>query len=338
MLQRWKQSVAIIHERSIKVMTLAYLVTFGLIGVVSTTMYFIIDSNLKSDTASVTSQHLGLWLLLITLLVLVLMGVFVFHPVASRIHDEMSKLEQAEKKMEEMNAELLRLNEIKSNFTSMLSHELRTPLNAIKESIQIVLDGIDGPITEEQQKTLSIATSNVNRLTRLINNVLHLNRLESGKMGMIFERTTLNDLISTVCQLMQATVKKKNLELTCTLPSYPVIAICDSDKIQQLLINLIDNAMKFTPQGGITITLATTDHQVKIGVADTGVGIPPEEQDEIFDMFSQGRYADLVETSGAGIGLTVCKQIIAEHHGTVHVQSEAGKGTTFTIQFPMKPA
>lgn len=250
--------------------------------------------------------------------------------------DDQKRAEQA---TEESNAELRRLNQIRSEFTSMVSHELRTPLTAIKESIAIILDGVDGPITEEQSETLSLAKNNVDRLSRLISNVLNFARLESGKLELHLDETDLKALIAEVCALMKISAVKKALALSCRLPDHAVEVVCDPDNMMQVLINLIDNAIKYTPRGGrIGVELAERNSHVEIRVRDSGIGIPKEDQKRIFDLFAQSFHRGLWHAGGAGVGLAICKRLVEQHDGRISVESRPGEGSTFTVVLPKVPA
>jgi PAS domain S-box-containing protein len=241
---------------------------------------------------------------------------------------------RAEQNLKRMNEELVRLNQIKSEFTSMVSHELRTPLSSIKESIDIVLDGIDGPVTMGQRETLEIAKRNVDRLARLIGNVLDFSRLESGKMEMIFVKISLIELLNEVYNFMKPAVQKKDLEFSLELPSEAVTAVCDADKIKQIVINLVDNAVKFTPpHERIVIRLTEEGEKARIDVEDTGIGIKKEDQKRIFEMFAQAEDRRGGKIRGTGIGLALCKKIIEQHGGEIRVESELGKGSRFSIIF-----
>lgn len=249
--------------------------------------------------------------------------------------DDQKRAEQA---MEERNAELRRLNQIRSEFTSMVSHELRTPLTAIKESISIILDGVDGPVTGDQQETLSLAKSNVDRLSRLISNVLNFARLESGKLELHLDVTDLKALIVEVCALMKMAAGKKNIALRCHLPDSGVDIVCDPDNVMQILINLIDNAIKYTPQGGlIEVYLDERDGDVEIRVQDSGIGIRKEDQKHIFEMFAQSFHRGMWQNGGVGVGLAICKRLVEQHKGQIFVESLLGKGSTFVVTLPKAP-
>ena len=255
---------------------------------------------------------------------------------------ELKKVTEALKKSEEQmkaaNQELSRINKLKTEFTSMVSHELRTPLNAIKEGIDLVIDGIEGPITTTQQETLEISKSNVNRLSRMIDNVLDYTRYEYGKLEVRLENTDIKQIISEVCAFMNPVVTKKSIRLFTDLPPSPLFAFCDSDKIKQVLINLIDNALKFTlSDGEIQLRLFKQENQVHIQVKNTGAVIKEEDQKKIFDLFSQGSNEVIPRMGGSGVGLAVCKLLMTLHTGTISVTSRENEGTCFTLIWPLKP-
>jgi signal transduction histidine kinase len=232
-------------------------------------------------------------------------------------------------------SERKRSEEAKSEFASMVSHELRTPLSSIKAGIELVLDGIEGPITGAQQETLGVAKRNVNRLTRLINNVLDYSKLESGKMEMLFEKTDLSKLLDETYELMKFAVQTKQIAFVRELPQQPVFAVCDDDKIKQVVINLLDNAIKFTGEGGrIALRLKHTDRNIVIEVEDNGIGIKPEDQEKIFEMFGQVSPRGKSRGHGSGIGLAVCRLIVEHHQGKIDIQSAPGRGSRLAVIFP----
>jgi signal transduction histidine kinase len=249
-------------------------------------------------------------------------------------HD-ISERKQTEEHMRQANLRLEELHRTKSEFTSMVSHELRTPLAAIKEGIEIILDGLDGPITEGQRSTLDIVNSNIDRFARLVNNVLDFSKLESGNMKMNFQMTNLNELVDKIYGLSRHLADKKSIALEVDLPDKPLSSVCDSDNLQQVLINLINNALKFTETGGgIAIRLKHTMKAIVMEVEDTGIGVCEEDREKIFEMYAQSFRRGIWATGGSGIGLSVCKKIMELHHGTITVKSALKVGSIFTVMFP----
>lgn len=242
---------------------------------------------------------------------------------------------QAERLLRHAHAEILRISKLRQQFSAMTSHELRTPLTAIKEGIGLVLEELAGPLSAEQKEYLKISQNNVDRLARLINNLLDIARIDSGQFKMFFTKTNLQALIGGTIDLMKQVTIMKEIELASDLPEKEVFAVCDADKIQQVIINLIDNAIKFTDKGGkITVSLADHDGTISVRVSDTGIGIKEEDQRKIFEIFEQSLPGKAKQGGGFGIGLAVCKNIMTQHHGQITVQSQYGKGSQFTLSFP----
>ncbi|MBI2339988.1 MAG: PAS domain S-box protein [Deltaproteobacteria bacterium] len=247
---------------------------------------------------------------------------------------DITERKKAEEDLKKTNEELWRLNENRAAFTSIVSHELRTPLQSIKEGIDIVLDGIDGPVTGRQKETLGISKSNVDRLARLIDNVLDYSKYEAGKMKMELMKADLNKLVEEVYRLMKLEVGRKGVDFFIELPAEPVFAVVDGDKIKQVLINLVHNAVKFTEEGKISVRLSQARDAVLLEVEDTGSGIRKEDQPAVFDMYGQAPGTQVFRAGGSGIGLAVCKLIIDQHGGQIGIESAPRKGTKFTITLP----
>jgi len=229
--------------------------------------------------------------------------------------------------------------EKKSKFTSMVSHELRTPLTAIKEGVAIVLDGSAGEINEDQKDFLDTAKRNVDRLHRLINDVLDFTKLESGKVEFRMEDNDINETIEEVVETQKAVAEGSGLYLKTELsPEIEKIRF-DSDKIVQVLNNLINNAIKFTDKGGITITSGKDmdGKAVRVQVEDTGTGIKKENLSRLFVEFQQLGADAYRKPGGTGLGLAICKQIIEGHGGTIRAESEEGRGSKFIFTLPIKP-
>jgi PAS domain S-box-containing protein len=220
----------------------------------------------------------------------------------------------------------------KTTFIGTVSHELRTPLAAIKEGVSVVLDEIVGNINEDQQKYLKIVNNNVDRLSRLIDGVLDFQTLESGKMEFNIEDNDMNEVVKEMWQEMLPLADKKNLYFLCQLcENLPRIRF-DHDKIIQVLTNLLNNAFKFTENGGITFNVSRGDNFVQVMVKDTGIGIKEENMQKLFQEFTQLQR----KVGGTGLGLSICKKIMEAHKGKIWAESEFGKGTTFYFSLPIK--
>ncbi|MFQ5867779.1 MAG: response regulator [bacterium] len=246
--------------------------------------------------------------------------------------------ERLEKELRESNEKLKEMYTIKSEFTSMVSHELRTPLTAIKEGITIVLDGSAGGINADQREFLNIAKRNVDRLKRIIDDVLDFSKVESKKMVFKIQRCDINEIINEVVNTQKAVAGEKGLYLRTGLDSNMPRIEFDLDRISQVLNNLISNAIKFTETGGITV-LSTKDQEqniIQVCVKDTGEGIKKDDLPKLFQKFQQLRRAGQRKTGGTGLGLAICKEIIEQHGGRIWGESEYGKGSEFKFILPTK--
>jgi len=230
------------------------------------------------------------------------------------------------------------LDAMKDQFLSNVTHELRNPIGAIKQSISVILEETAGPITEPQKKFLSNAKRNLERLGALIDDILDLARLEAKKMEIKLQPTVIATIVNEVCQTLDAWIKNKDISLVKNIQeNLPEIDI-DPDRIIQVLMNIISNAIKFTPKGG-TITLGAqllnNVDQMEISIADTGVGIPKGDLSKIFGKFQQAKNRSSGDKSGTGLGLAIALEIVQLHNGEISVDSEEGKGTKFIISLPI---
>lgn len=225
---------------------------------------------------------------------------------------------------------------MKDDFVNTVSHELRTPLTAIKESINLVADGSCGPVTGEQGEYLGMARRNVERLGRLISDVLDFQKLQSGRTVIVFSIVNLNAVAGEVVSELEEQAKRKGLLLSlhaaAGLPDVPA----DRDKIKQVLTNLVNNAIKFTEQGAVTVATALqSENVIRISVTDTGIGIRSEDFDKLFQSFSRLAAAEYRVTGSTGLGLAIAREIVQKHGGKIWVESEFGKGSTFSFILPI---
>ncbi len=246
--------------------------------------------------------------------------------------------------LEKANEELRRIDSMKSEFVSVASHELRTPLAAVKNAVQLVLKGTTGKINENQAKFLSMADRNINRLTNIVNDLLNLSRIESGKIELRFESVGLKGIIELTTSSLRLHADGKSIKIYSEINEQLPAVYGDSEKIEQILTNLIDNAIKFTPEGGrILITARPVPHDKKAGygdkvavsVKDTGIGIPSAHLNAIFEKFHQVEGSLQRSVSGTGLGLAITKGLVEAHQGKIWVESEVGKGSTFTFTLPV---
>ena len=246
----------------------------------------------------------------------------------------LADLTDAKNRLEIETRELEKVLKIKSDFISTVSHELRTPLAAIKESISIVLDGVTGDTTNGQSEFLNMAKRNVDRLGRLINDILDFQKLESGKMIFNIQKNDINELVKEVGNTMTTLANQKNLQFTLELEENLPKLSFDKDKVIQVLTNLVSNAIKFTNEGGITIKTDSKNSGVFVSVNDTGIGIKEEDLPKLFREFEQLDKGDERKTGGTGLGLAISKKMIEGHEGRIWATSEYGKGSAFTFFLP----
>jgi len=224
---------------------------------------------------------------------------------------------------------------MKSDFISTVSHELRTPLTAIKGGIALVLDGLAGDINEEQKEVLGISKKNVDRLARLINDVLDFQKLDFGKMKFNLEANDINQIVKDVYETMGTPAKAAGLDILLELDTSLPRCSFDSDMITQVLTNLVNNAIKFTEEGNIAIKTSKTEDVVQVSVSDTGYGIRKEDISKLFNNFEQLGRGGERKTGGTGLGLAISNEIVERHGGMIWVESEHGKGSTFTFTLPI---
>ncbi len=226
--------------------------------------------------------------------------------------------------------QLRALDNMKSEFFSTMSHELRTPLTAIKEGTNLMLDGVGGAITEKQKKLLDIILAESNRLIGLVNSCLDLSKMEAGKMAFSFAPADLMPLIRKAVAEIEPLAMAKKIRIQVEKPE-PLPAVkMDRERILQALRNYLGNAVKFTLEGGeISVCARWEEGKVKVGVKDTGPGIPRESLGKIFEKFQQGPLK-----KGTGLGLALVKHIITAHGGKVWAESEPGQGSSFYFVLP----
>jgi len=244
------------------------------------------------------------------------------------------KVSQRTSELQAANQELARANKLKSEFLANVSHELRTPLSAIIGFSQILLDGIDGPVNEEQKQDISQVNKSGQSLLALINQILDLSKIEAGKMELTLERVDLPALISSVLDSISPLAQAKGLQIdTRFAPGLPALE-ADAGRLKQIVINLLSNAVKFTERGHIEILAQPSGRMVRIAVKDTGIGISAESQKVIFEEFVQGDGSSTRRHGGTGLGLSIVRRLVEMHGGAITVLSEPGLGSTFTFTVP----
>jgi signal transduction histidine kinase len=235
------------------------------------------------------------------------------------------------------NERLKELDRLKSDFVSNVSHELRTPLTAIKGAVDLVLREVAGPLTEKQSHYLTRVRSNTQHLAGLINDLLDLSKIESGKIEVKSSRVSLGGLVHEVVETLRPVAAEKEVALQATLVEPSILVWADRDKINQVLMNLIGNAIKFTPAQGRVAVSASRDgkESVQVSVSDTGPGIAADEAEKIFDKFYQITRNGGPKPKGTGLGLAICKALVELHGGKIWVESEPNGGSHFCFTLPL---
>jgi two-component system CheB/CheR fusion protein len=236
------------------------------------------------------------------------------------------------KKAEEKLKETMKM---KSDFISMVSHELRTPLTVIKEGIALVTDGSAGEINEEQKEMLGLSKKHVDRLAKLINDVLDFQKLEAGRMKNDAQPNDINEIVRDVYETMTLAARDRGVDLLLELDDGLPRVGFDNDKITRVLTNLADNAMKFTEKGNIVIKTSKKKGMIHVSVSDTGCGIKKKDLSRVFGRFEQLSSGGERKAGGTGLGLAICKGIIEQHNGEIWVDSVFGKGSKFTFALPI---
>lgn len=224
---------------------------------------------------------------------------------------------------------------LKDEFLANTSHELRTPLNGIIGLADSMLDGAAGDLTEPQRRNLDLIVGSGRRLTSLINDILDFSRLQHKDLELQLQPVDINGVVSIVLNLTSPLVAGKDLKLVNKIPVEFPLAFADENRLQQILYNLVGNAIKFTYVGEITLDAQQTGNMLAVSVTDTGIGIAPEKQARIFEAFEQADGSVARVYGGTGLGLSVTRRLVELHGGTIEVQSELGKGSRFTFTLPM---
>lgn len=230
---------------------------------------------------------------------------------------------------------LLRADALKDEFLANTSHELRTPLNGIIGIGQSMIDGATGPLGDAQRHNLAMVVASGRRLANLVNDLLDFSKLRHETIELNCQPTDLHALADLVLTVSQALVGKRPLRVFNRIPPQVELAEADEDRVQQILFNLVGNALKFTPAGTVEVFAQARGEWLEVTVADTGVGIAPEQLGRIFESFSQGDGAANREQGGTGLGLAITRQLLELHGGTIRVESEPGVGSRFTFTLPL---
>src|SRR5438552_1774901 len=283
--------------------------------------------------------------------------------VVTILHDRTEALEKArlyeqvqaareklEEKVREATAELVRRNELlqrqhleleqasqlKSQFLANMSHEFRTPLNAILGYTSMLLQGVSGDLAAPQKNKMLRVDSNARHLLSIINDILDISRIEAGKMPLHLEEFEMPALVAELLAEVEPLIQKARLQTLTDLPLGTALVLSDRQKVKQIVLNLLTNAIKFTPHGQVKVMVREDERrgEVNIAVEDTGIGIAPQDQDKVFEDFRQADNSVTREYGGAGLGLAICRRLAKMLDGRIELQSRLGTGSTFTLVIP----
>jgi signal transduction histidine kinase len=253
-----------------------------------------------------------------------------------KVSEATAELAQQNELLRRQALDLEQASSLKTQFLTNMSHELRTPLNAILGYTHMLLQGVSGQVTEPQRRSLTRIDSNSRHLLALINDILDITRIEAGRMPINVTTFRVPQLIDEVMAELEPIVRRSNLTVKSKIqPNLPQLR-SDRQKVKQILVNLLSNALKFTHQGSVTVTAGfqPTGRTTTRAVTDTGIGIADADQVRIFEDFRQLDSSPARGYGGTGLGLSICRRLAATLEGTIELRSEAGKGSTFTLKLP----
>jgi signal transduction histidine kinase len=223
----------------------------------------------------------------------------------------------------------------KNEFVSVVAHELRTPLTSIKGYTDLILQGALGEVNGKQQHFLEIVKTNVDRLSELISDLLDTARIEAGRARLEIEPVQVTSIVREVCDSLAETIRERGLSLAIEADPAVSTVQADRNRLIQVLMNLLSNAYRYTPAGGsITVSVRLDTDAVLVEVADTGIGIAPEDQEKIFERFYRADQEIVNQQTGTGLGLPIARSLVELHGGRLWLESELGVGSTFRFTLP----
>jgi PAS domain S-box-containing protein len=255
-----------------------------------------------------------------------------------KVQEATAELAQQNELLRRQHIELEQASALKTQFLANISHEFRTPLNAILGYTHMLLHGVTGAVTDPQRKSLTRIDSNSRHLLALINDILDITRIEAGRMPLNVSRFKVSDLVGEVMAELEPIIRRSNLAVTAKMKSTLPVVKTDRQKVKQIVLNLLSNALKFTPTGSVTIGTAfeRKTQTVAIAVRDTGTGIPEESHGKIFEDFRQLDNSPTRGYGGTGLGLSICRRLAQMLGGSIDLASQVGEGSTFTLRLPVK--
>jgi len=338
---------------------------YGFVVFIVLTVFAIVRYNLMNITVIATEVFAALLILIllgqvfvaegplqimVSFTVLTLATVLSYFLIRSMLREVRQKEELAllTTQLEQVNEQLKRLDETKSEFVSIASHQLRTPLTVIKGYISMILEGSFGSVPDKHRQPLEKVYESGERLISLVENLLSVSRIESGRMKYTMAFTQLADLAAKVVDELSTAAKKKQLALKFSMPQkLPPLINLDEEKIRQVMTNLVDNSIKYTKRGTVAVSVRHEPNGVDghfqkpcvvFSVSDTGNGVRAEDKDRLFQKFIRGQGSALVHTEGTGLGLYVGRMMVEAHGGAIWVESKGeGLGSTFAFAIPLPP-
>lgn len=266
----------------------------------------------------------------------VVFGIFLIRSVKHEVRQR-EELQKLTHELQHANEELKQLDKAKSEFISIVSHQLRTPLSVTKGYVSMILEGIYGAVDEKIKETLSKVYVANEGLIALVNNLLDLSRMEAGTIKYEFTSESFEKMVDEVVMELELEAKHRDLWLRWHRPQEPLPFVkVDSIKFKQVIEILIENSLKYTPKGGVDVSLGKDGDALLFEVKDTGIGVDPKELGHLFNKFGRGAEGSKVNATGVGLGLYAAKQIVLAHGGQIWVESEGvGKGSTFCVKLPL---
>jgi signal transduction histidine kinase len=256
---------------------------------------------------------------------------------AARLQELADALEFSRRESQELRSELRQATELKSSFLAYMSHEFRTPINSIRSITRLLLDRVDGPLTEEQVKQVSFVQQNATEFAEMVDDLLDLAKVEAGRVEISPAWFEMVDLFSALRGMFKPVLTNPAVNLVFEEPENVPKLYTDDRKLSQILRNFISNALKFTPRGDVRVTARLQgDGQVTFSVSDTGIGIAPEFHQSLFEDFTQVQSPLQKRLRGTGLGLSLSKKLAALLGGSVRLDSEHGKGSVFSVTIPIQ--
>lgn len=257
---------------------------------------------------------------------------------------DISDLKQAEaeaamksSELEKANRQLRELDRLKSDFINAATHELRTPLTSIHGYAEFLEDAIGGPLTQTQREYVAQIQGSAHRLEYIINDLLDFARMEAGTFRLIKTKADLIETVKAATKSLMPEARQRGIQLEMTLPASPVDLPMDPQRIGQVLLNLIGNALKFTKRGGwVRVSLGTSPQEARVEVSDSGIGMTAEQLPRIFEKFYQGDASATREYGGTGLGLAITRALVEDHGGEIGAWSEPGQGSTLWFTLPLE--